>query len=104
MAANGKKNQQMVAKCREMFPEFDMVCNLGQPMNQSFCNIATEFDFKPVNEELLYQSRLAFSLKKNRILALMKNRANLNIRHYENIGLYNQREFPKFHKQQAMII
>ena len=94
----------MITEKKAKFPEFDMVCNLGQPMDHGFCNTVTEFDFKPSNEELLYQSRLAFSLKKNRILALMKNKANLNIQHYENLGLYNQSQFPKFHKHQAMLI
>ena len=34
----------------------------------------------------------------------MKRKANLNVQHYENLGLYNQSEFPKFHKHQAMLI
>ena len=65
-----------------MFTDFEMVCNLGQPLDQGFCNINTVFDFKPSNEELLYQSRLAFSLKKNKILNLMRNKANLNVQQY----------------------
>lgn len=73
-------------------------------MDHGFCNLVVEYDFKPANEELLNESRLAFSLKKNRILNLMKNKANQNIQHYQNLGKYNQSHFPKFHKHQAMLI
>ena len=48
------KEDKLITDKKILFPEFDMVCNLGQPLDHGFCNLATEFDFKPINEELLY--------------------------------------------------
>lgn len=47
--------------------DIDIVNNLGQPYTNGYCHLDPIYDFQPVNMELLVMSRLAFSLKKNRI-------------------------------------
>lgn len=51
------------------------------------------YDFKPVNTEMLVMSRLAFSLKKNRILKLMRNIANRNYEIMQKYAQFNRDEF-----------
>ena len=47
--------------------DIDMVTNLGQPFTNGYCHLDPVYDFKPANIEMLVMSRLAFSMKKNRI-------------------------------------
>ena len=62
--------------------DIDMISNLGQPYNNGYCHLDPIYDFKPVNIELLVMSRLAFSLKKNKIQNYMRNVANQNCEIY----------------------
>lgn len=72
------------------FPQFksqmadiDMVTNLGQPFTTDYCHLDPIYDFKPKNIELLVMSRLAFSLKKNKIVNIMRNVAHRNCEVYQ---------------------
>ena len=48
-------------------------------------------------------SRLAFSLKKNRILKLMRNIANRNYEIMQKYAQFNRDEFQKYHQDQAAL-
>jgi len=78
-----------------------MVANLGQPYNNGYCHLNPIYDFEPANVEMLVMARLAFSMKKDRILSFMRNVANRNCEVYQRYGQYKKEAFPKYHHQQA---
>ena len=84
--------------------DVEMVTNLGQPYNNGYCHLDPIYDFKPANVEMLIMSRLAFSMKKNRILNFMRNVADRNCDVYQRFGQYKKDAFPKFHQQQAALL
>ena len=77
--------------------DIDMISNLGQPYNNSYCNLDPIYDFKPCNTDLLVMSRLAFSLKKNKIQNYMRKVATQNYERYQMYAQYKQDAFPKYH-------
>ena len=84
---------------KSQMADIEMVTNLGQPYNNGYCHLDPIYDFKPANVEMLVISRLAFSMKKNKILNFMKNVANQNFEHYQRFGKYKKDAFPKYHQQ-----
>jgi hypothetical protein len=86
---------------RSGLADIEMVANLGQPYNNGYCHLNPIYDFEPVNVELLVMARLAFSLKKDRILSFMRNVANRNCEVYQRYGQYKKEAFPEYHQQQA---
>ena len=89
---------------KSQMADIEMVTNLGQPYNNGYCHLDPIYDFKPANVEMLVISRLAFSMKKNKILSFMKNVANQNCEVYQRFGQYKKDAFPKYHQQQAALL
>ena len=56
--------------------DIEIVSNLGQPYNNGYCHLDPIYDFQPANVDMLVMSRLAFSMKKNRIRNFMRNVAH----------------------------
>ena len=71
------------AQFKSNMADIDMVSNLGQPLSANYCHLDPIFDFKPANLEMLVMSRLAFSMKKNKILKVMRNVAHRNCEVYQ---------------------
>lgn len=81
--------------------DLDIATDLGQPFNRGYCHLNPIFDFKPTNVEMLVMARLAFSMKKDRILRFMRRAAHRNCEVYQRFGQFKQDAFYNFHRQQA---
>jgi hypothetical protein len=88
-------------RARSGLADVEMLTNLGQPYNNGYCHLNPIYDFQPANVEMLVMARLAFSVKKDRILSFMRKAASRNCEAYQRYGQCKKEAFPAYHRQQA---